>query len=609
VPVLAGNHEFPFYIKDDKIFIMQFGKLKKNLSKDVSIYPIVKIAVLGDSATQFLFKAIKARGQVEKLCFDIYEADYDQIEQQIFDSTSELYAHNPDFIIISQASEKLLYHFYQTPNTLRPEFAEHTIQTIERLWSAVSNHSKARIIHYNFSFLNDAIFGNFSSKAVVSFPYQLRKLNVLLMELSQKHKNAFVADIDALQSLVGRSTSFDSRLFVSSRLAFALDFLPLVAKHTVDIVKTLRGTIKKCLILDLDNTIWGGIIGDDGMSNIQIGDLGLGRAFDDVQTFAKELKNRGILLAVCSKNTEEIAKEPFIKHPDMILRLEDIAVFVANWNNKVDNIKHIQAVLNIGFDSMVFIDDNPFERTMVKEMLPAVTVPELPEDPSEYVPFLRTLNLFETASYSGEDLDRTRQYQTEMSRAESLNSFTSIDDYLQSLDMTSVVRPFDTFTIPRVAQLSQRSNQFNLRTVRYTEEDVAKIRMSDSHITMSFTLEDKFGDHGLIGLIIMKKESPAELFIDTWIMSCRVLKRGMEEFMVNQAVKKAREAGFTTIIGEYLPTSKNGMVKDLYKDMGFSHREQGSRWLLDIAAFNEKKIFIKEHPDDGRLTGCVLSSG
>jgi len=573
---------------------MEFKKTRQNSGKDISSSPIVKMAVLGDSATQFLVKAIKARGHEEKLRFDIFEADYAQIEQQVFDPSSELYAHNPEFIIFAQSTEKLLSHFYQTTQAMRAQFAQLTIESIERLWLAISNHSRARIIQYNFSFLDDAVFGDFSSKTATSFPYQLRKLNVLLMELLQKYKNVFMTDIDALQSRVGRNAAFDARLFVASRLVFALDFLPLVARHTVDIVKAIRGTIKKCLILDLDNTVWGGVIGDDGMHNIQIGDLGIGRAFDDLQTYAKELKNRGIILAVCSKNTEEIAKEPFIKHPDMILRLEDIAVFVANWNNKVDNIKHIQAVLNIGFDSMVFIDDNPFERNMVKEMLPDVAVPDLPEDPSEYVAFLRSLNLFETASYSEEDIDRTRQYQEEISRTEFQRSFTSIDDYLTSLDMSSAVRPFDTFTIPRVAQLSQRSNQFNLRTVRYTEEDVEKISKSGNYITMSFTLEDKFGDHGLIGLIIMRKESPTELFIDTWVMSCRVLKRGMEEFMVSQMVKKAREAGFVTITGEYLPTPKNGMVKDLYKDMGFSCREQGDLWFLDIDACNKKKLFIRE---------------
>ena len=255
----------------------------------------------------------------------------------------------------------------------------------------------------------------------------------------------------------------------------------------------------------MDNTIWGGVIGDDGMENIQIGELGMGHAFDRLQRWAKELKHRGIILAVCSKNEDDTAKRPFREHPDMTLRLEDIAVFVANWNNKADNIKHIQSTLNIGFDSMVFLDDSAFERNLVREHLPAVTVPELPEDPALYVPYLCALNLFEMASFSEEDRQRTRQYQEEAARNDFQTSFTSIDDYLSSLAMVSDVKAFDDFSLPRVAELTQRSNQFNLRTVRYTEADIDRLRKSNDCITMSFHLEDKFGDHGLIGLVILKK--------------------------------------------------------------------------------------------------------
>jgi FkbH-like protein len=376
-----------------------------------------------------------------------------------------------------------------------------------------------------------------------------------------------------------------------SKVAFALDFLPLVAKAIVDIIKAISGSVRKCLILDLDNTIWGGVIGDDGMENIQIGELGMGHAFDRLQKWAKELKQRGIILAVCSKNEEDTAKKPFREHPDMILRLEDIAVFIANWNNKADNIKHIQATLNIGFDSMVFLDDSSFERNLVREHLPAVTVPELPEDPALYVPHLCALNLFETASFSDEDLQRTRQYQEEAARGDFQKSFTSIDDYLGSLAMVSEVKAFDDFSLPRVAQLTQRSNQFNLRTIRYTEADIDRLRKSDDCITMSFQLEDKFGDHGLIGLIILKKLNEAEAFIDTWIMSCRVLKRGMEEFIVNQMARQARDRGIQRLIGEYIPTPKNNMVRDLYAQMGFA--SCNGKWELDLQPFKELKTFIR----------------
>ena len=256
----------------------------------------------------------------------------------------------------------------------------------------------------------------------------------------------------------------------------------------------------------------------------------------------------------------------------------------------MDNIKAIQATLNIGFDSMVFVDDNPFERNLVREHLPAVTVPELPEDPAMYVSFLRSLNLFETASYSEEDLERTKQYQQEIARTDLQKSFTNIDEYLKSLEMVSVVKAFDDFNMPRIAQLTQRSNQFNLRTVRYTEADIEQISRSAKFFTLSFNLEDKFGDHGLIGLVILEKLDDRTAFIETWIMSCRVLKRGVEEFIVNQMAHLARTNGFSRLLGEFIPSTKNNMVQDLYAQMGFS--SNSGKWELNVADCNELKTFI-----------------
>jgi FkbH-like protein len=274
----------------------------------------------------------------------------------------------------------------------------------------------------------------------------------------------------------------------------------------------------------------------------------------------------------------------------MVLKLTDIAVFVANWENKADNIRKIQKILNIGFDSMVFLDDNPFERNMVRENIPQITVPELPEDPALYVDYLYGLNLFETISYSGEDTQRTQQYQKEAERIVFQESFTNEDDFLKSLNMVSDTKPFDSFSIPRVAQLSQRSNQFNLRTIRYTEDDVKRLSQSDDYFSLSFTLEDKFGDNGLICAIILEKRPNQTLFIDTWFMSCRVLKRGMEAYTLNAIVEWAKANGYTTLLGEYIPTSKNEMVKDHYKNLGFE--PLGGLWQLDVAHYQEKKNYI-----------------
>ncbi len=572
--------------------VVLYRDLQENLAKDFSAFPVRRVALLGDSATQFLAKAIKAWGYEEKLNLEVFDADFDQIDRQIVDAGSELYESKPEFIVVYPCVEKLWARFAGTPPEAKSKFAERVLEEIQAWWANAGRLSKARVIHFNFVEINDAVFGHFAAKTASSFTYQVKKINLALMDLARENKHVFLADLDGAVKQAGYATAHDPRLYATAKVALAVDFLPAAAKMVADIIKAISGQIKKCLVLDLDNTIWGGVIGDDGMENIELGELGLGHAYDALQQWAKELKNRGIILAVCSKNDEDKARQPFQEHPDMTLRLDDIAVFVANWENKADNLRRIQQVLNIGFDSIVFVDDNPFERNLVREKLPEVTVPELPEDPSMYVSFLRSLNLFETASFSEEDLQRTRQYQEEIARDDFQKTFTSIDDYLASLKMVSTVRPFEKFTIPRVAQLTQRSNQFNLRTQRYTEADVEQMKNSPDFITMALQLKDKFGDHGLIAVVILKRLDAACAWIDTWIMSCRVLKRGMEEFTVNQMVKHARQQGLARLAGEYLPTAKNGMVKDLLPRMGFA--ERNGRWELELNQFQEYKTFIEQ---------------
>ena len=373
-------------------------------------------------------------------------------------------------------------------------------------------------------------------------------------------------------------------------MVLSIEVLPFIASKTIDIIKAINGKLKKCVILDLDNTTWGGIIGDDGLENIQVGSLGIGKAFSEFQYWIKKLKNRGIIVAVCSKNTESIAKEPFESHPDMVLHLEDIALFIANWENKVDNIHKIQNILNIGFDSIVFLDDNPFERNIVRENIPEICVPELPDDPAEYLEYLYKLNLFETISLSKEDSERTKQYQIEGKRAISQQKFTNEDDFLKSLDMVSLVEPFNKFNVPRIAQLSQRSNQFNLRTIRYTELDIENLCTSANHFTYSFTLDDRFGNNGMICVIILQKKNDNTLFIDTWFMSCRVLKRGMENFTLNTISTFAKENGYDFLKGEYIQTAKNEMVQKHYKMLGFT--ESNGYWLLNINEYQKRNCYI-----------------
>lgn len=402
--------------------------------------------------------------------------------------------------------------------------------------------------------------------------------------------NFFIADLLSIQNKWGRDFMFTPSIYINTEMVLSIDALPIVAYNIFSIISSLEGKFKKCLILDLDNTTWGGIIGDDGLEKIQIGNLGIGKAFTEFQYWVKALQKRGIIIAICSKNDEDKAKEPFERHPDMVLKLEDIAVFIANWENKADNIRKIQNILNIGFDSMVFLDDNPFERNIVRENLPEVCVPELPEDPAEYLEYLYGLNLFETASFSENDIERTKQYQIEAQRTVDLESFTNVEDFLKSMNMFSDVQSFNSFSKPRVSQLSQRSNQFNLRTVRYTEQEIENLIASDRHHTLSFTLEDKYGDNGLICMVVLEEQDKETLFIENWLMSCRVLKRGMEDFTLNTIVDLAKRCSYRYIEGEFIPTSKNQMVKDHYKKLGFINKDDS--WILDINDYQPKKVHI-----------------
>lgn len=571
---------------------LTFTRLKKLAREDTASLPGYRLALLGDCATQHLATALRGQGVAVGLGLTVFDADYNQVDAQTMDTGSELYAFRPNAVLVQLCTEKLWQSFRETPLEDRPTFADSTMGRIKATWQRIGAGCGATILQCNFPLMDDGVFGQFGNKTADSFLFQQRRLNYLLMEECQQVKNAYLIDLDGLQSKMGREAFSDPKLYCIAKMPLSLEALPHAAKAVVDTIQALRGAVKKCFILDLDNTLWGGVIGDDGLSGIQIGELGAGQAFSRLQAWLKELKNRGILLAVCSKNNEETAKEPFEKHPEMVLRLEDFSVFVANWEDKASNIRYIQKTLNIGMDSLVFLDDNPFERNLVRSLLPEVEVPELPEDPAMYLDYLQSLNLTETASYSREDGNRTRQYRESARRAEFEAAFQSYDDYLRGLEMKAVVAPFDPFHYPRIAQLTQRSNQFNLRTVRCTEGEVERLAADDNHICLYFTLRDKFGDHGLISVVVLDKDGDT-LFVSQWLMSCRVLKRGMEEFIADTLLRAAREAGFAKVEGEYIPTAKNAMVRDLYEKMGFTPLGD-NRFEARVDSYTPHKTFIEE---------------
>ena len=572
---------------------LTFSQLKKDLKKDTTGFKENKLAVLGNCATQLLSQALRGYAYELKIALNVFDADYDQLEPQTLDPNSELFTFEPNYILIQLCSEKLQLEFCDLSPDEQESFADRVMARIQEYWRRIEARTKAPIIQFDFIEIDDGVFGNYGLKTQKSFLYQIRKLNMLFSEAASKDKQVFPIALNSLSAQVGRDTFFDPQLFYIAKMPIQVDFLPQVAKRVFDTIEALAGHFRKCVVLDLDNTLWGGVVGDDGMEGIRIGELKDGKIYSDLQRYFKALRNRGILLAVCSKNEYDAAIRPFREHPEMVLREDDFVMFVANWEDKASNIRRIRETLNIGMDSIVFIDDNPFERNAVRSQIADLTVPELPPEPEKYLDFLRKSNLFETVSVSGEDAKRTQQYREEAQRTESAATFASYDEYLQSLEMVAEAKPFDEFHFARIAQLTQRSNQFNLRTVRYTESDIKRIADDDHFITLYFTLRDKFGDHGLISVVILEKRDNGTLFVNEFLMSCRVLKRGMEEFIINKIVSTAKEKGFTLVEGEYIRTQKNAMVAQLYTQHGFTDCGNGI-FHADPNTYTITPNYIKE---------------
>lgn len=571
---------------------LSYLQLKKNCARTPETPDGTRFALLGDCATQLLATAIRGYALEMNLPLRVFEADYDQIDAQLMDTGSEFYAFAPETVLLYRCTEKLYERFVRTPLDARAAFAETEIEKIRAEWARVQHGTKADILFFAFLPMDDGVFGSYALREGSAFPYQLLKLNYLLAEAAREAGNVRLIDLEPIRAHMGYDAFHDPKLYAIAKMPISTQALPAVASRVVDAILARKGRFHKCAIVDLDNTLWGGVIGDDGLEGIQIGELGQGHAFTEFQTWLKELKNRGVMLAVCSKNDEANAKEPFLRHPEMVLKLDDFSAFVANWEDKASNIRRIQKELNIGLDSMVFFDDNPFERNLVRTMLPEVEVPELPEDPAEYTAFARMQNLFDTNSYSDEDRVRTERYLAEKSRTELSAGIDNYDDYLKALGMKAVCAPFDAFHIPRIAQLTQRSNQFNLRTVRYSEQEIEEIAANPRYITRYYTLRDRFGEHGLIAVVILEKREN-ELFVNEWLMSCRVLKRSMEQFIADSILRAAREAGVARVVGEYIQTPKNAMVKDLYASMGFRPLGDGL-YEARVDDYQNHQTFITE---------------
>ena len=554
-----------------------------------------KVILITDSTSQFLAIGLKNCGLEKGLNLIIYEFPYVKIVEGIDNILNDTIKFSPDYVIINFSTQKILDQFYNMALSKRSIFSNDWLMSFQNATSLINNHYKCEIITNNLIEIDDSVFGNFANKLKQSFKYQIRNINLRLMELSHDISNLHIADQLTLHCRYGDNVIKQSKVYYSSDIAYNVDFIPIISNNYLDIINALNGQFNKCLILDLDNTLWGGIIGDIGIENIEIGNLGIGKVFSDIQRWALELKQRGIILAICSKNEEKIAKEPFVNHPEMILKLEDISIFIANRINKTENIRSIKETLNIGYDSMVFIDDNKHERNAISKSCPDIIVPNLPNDPANYLEYIQSLNLFETVALTELDNKRHKQYQNEYQRLKQKLVLKSETEYIKSLGLTGKIDEINDYNIPRASQLILRSNQFNLRTIRYSIEDLKNITTNSNYLNFTIELNDKFGNYGLICIVILEKRND-DLFIDNWVISCRAFGRQLELLTINNITKIAKSNKFKRVIGEYIPTSKNGMVKNIYRNLGFRLKEK--LWVLDLSNFKYKKCEIMIDKND-----------
>jgi len=559
----------------------------------------IRLAIVGGSSLYPLHELVQqmigAGSSTGWWDTELWKGDYDNYISEILDPDSELYAFKPDVIFLIPSNQRCTYHGSMTdaPELQRAEAAK-TAEDLLSLCRTAHERSGAEVILANFMPAAEFDPGPFRVRTLGS-NWSFRKLVNLEIGLNVP-SYVHVCDAEFLATRRGVANCHDPRAWFETKQLYSSDFAVDIAREVAGIVASLHRSSKKVLALDLDNTLWGGVIGDDGMTGIEIGGTHpRGEAFRQFQVAIASLAKRGVVLAVCSKNDYKNAAEPFEKHPEMVLRLKDIASFQANWEPKSENLRRIAQELNLGLDSIVFVDDNPAEIEIVKQFVPEIETIWLGPDPAEYASQLLNCRLFEPRSITADDLQRGEQYQQQAARVQAMSSGTDMDSYLASLEMHSVISEFTPVDVPRISQLINKSNQFNVTTRRRSEAEVEALIDDPNYYGFSVRLADKFGDNGLISVVIVKVEGETAV-VDTWLMSCRVLKRQMEDEVVNEMVRLAQQRGCSKVVGHYLLTEKNGMVRDLFPRMGFGLVEETpecTTWQLLTEDFTPRKTHIQ----------------
>lgn len=573
----------------DENGIISLGKVVRAVADRIDLssgLTKVRMVLLSDTTTDYLAPALVASAVRRGILLDLVVGDFGLIEQELFDPKPEFLDPAPDLVMVSIDTRMQGLD----AGLIDEGAAERAVAAARARVQAIADLAKAKlnapVLWQTLAVPPDPWVGSVDRRLPGSPARMIGAVNAKIADVAEGN---LLLDADALASAVGRDAWFDAGLWHSAKVPFALDFLPLYADHVARLLAALKGRTGKCLVLDLDNTLWGGVVGDDGLDGIAIGQgSAAGEAHLALQRYALQCRDRGIVLAVCSKNEEDVAWGPFRTHQDMVLREAHIAVFRANWDDKASNLQHIATTLNIGVDSLVFVDDNPAERARVRQMLPDVAVPELSDDPASYVRVLAGAGYFDSLGLSAEDRGRADFYQANASRLEMQEKMGDMEGYLASLQMRMVAIPFDPANRARIAQLINKSNQYNLTTRRYSEAQVARLEGDPGAYTLTLRLTDRFGDNGLISVVVFNRGASA-WECDTWLMSCRVLGRRVEEAALAEVAAAAKASGATALIGRYVPSAKNKMVKGHFEKLGFAPLDAApdgsTSWSLALDAY------------------------
>lgn len=594
--MLEFPHDLPLLLRKRR------GLIRELTERGGELTPI-RLALLGGSTTEEIASWIELFLLDRGIRPTIHHSQYNKYFEDTVLDPSALAEFAPDVVYLHLSTTNL--HLSARPATTEAEFEASVQSRMEHLravWNAIWAVLPCQIVQNTFEPPALRPLGHLDASSFGGTTHFVTRLNQELAREARTSARLLLHDAASLAATSRVPSWYAQDRWCSYKMPTSAEADVALGYSLASLIAATVGRTRKCLVLDLDNTCWGGVIGDDGADRIVIGrETPRGEAFTAFQEYCRALKDRGVLLAVCSKNDDAVARLGFA-HPDSVLRLEDFAAFRANWEPKPDNIASMAAELNLGLDSFVFVDDNPAERALVSAQLPMVAVPNVGDDVTRYAEIVDAGRYFETITISKEDVERTQLYAQNAVRQSQAGRFASYGEYLDSLEMLAEIGAFNTTYLDRITQLTNKTNQFNLTTRRYTRGEMEALAADDRYVTLYGRLTDVYGDNGLVSVIVGRREAEC-LHVDLWLMSCRVLKRGMEEAMLDALVRRAREAGVTTIVGTYIPTARNGMVAKHYANLGFEplspEGAERSDWRLDVSGpYAPRNTHIKESASD-----------